>query len=86
MNRIKAYTEWNDSTRTHYYTYFDIVDTLPKIGDYYNGNLVIDVENVDLDCEQGNDEVYSYNYYEIVADDGEEEYTENVAILKELDV
>ncbi|MEG2688112.1 MAG: hypothetical protein RSA24_02975 [Clostridia bacterium] len=77
MSKIKAYTGYNDYTNTHYYNNFEIIDSLPKIYNidelindtsktsWLDSNLCVDCDNVQLDCEQGNSNVYDYDYYEI---------------------
>jgi hypothetical protein len=72
--KIKAYTRYNEQNNTHYYREFEVVDLLPTIGEVkevspeYDGErtTVIAIREVGLDCCQGNDEVYNYNYFEIV--------------------
>ena len=53
---------------------FKIIDKLPKIGKeligngYYKDNqsIVYKIENIEIDCEQGSDDVYNYDYYKIL--------------------
>ena len=68
MRKIKAYTRYNEKYNIRYYKYFDIVADLPKVGDEYNQEeeFVIEIKKVALDSEQGNDEVYNYDYYEVI--------------------
>ncbi len=76
--KIRAYTGYCERSNTHYYTDFEIVDKLPELGevvygdsdnctriDYGERERVTNVCKAWLDCEQGNDEVYDYDYYEI---------------------
>ena len=65
MKKIKAYIGWNDTNHTHHYKEFEIVKKLPEKRDVFdeNGERIIKIENVKLDCEQGNEEVYNYDYY-----------------------
>lgn len=53
------------------YRFFTIVDELPEVGDVIEKNQyeVLAVNEVRLDSEQPNSEVYDYNYYEIVKKD-----------------
>ncbi len=99
--KIKAYTSFCESTKTHYYREFEIVNSLPQIGEVdeispaYDGqkHTVVSIEECYIDCEQGNDEVYNYNYYvikktfETLNDSDEWEFVEEieefVAIAKE---
>lgn len=76
--KIKAYVSYDDDRCIHYYRNFEVESSLPEVndvidGDYdrddgkcgYNGyrERVTAVVAVNLDCEQGNDEVYNYDYY-----------------------
>lgn len=78
MEKIRAYTSYSERSNTHYYTDFEIVDKLPQVGEVVSGDndgstthyhgereRVKSVSEVLLDCEQGNDEVYNYDYYEV---------------------
>ena len=73
MKKIKAYVDYNEREKIHYYQMFDVVEVIPE---YYNDEKVIDIKEVRLDSEQGNDEVYKYDFYEIttIDDDKEESY------------
>jgi hypothetical protein len=62
---IKAYVGYSERTNTHFYRTFEIVSDLPSIGDEINGWEVEGISPVSLDCEQGSDSVYDYDYYEI---------------------
>jgi hypothetical protein len=62
---IKAYVGYSERSNTHYYRDFEIVFYLPSVGDEIDGWEVKDVTPVNLDCEQGSDRVYDYDYYEI---------------------
>ena len=65
MEKIKAYVDWNDTNHTHYYKYFEIIEKLPEKKDVFdeNGERILKIESVKLDCEQWNKEVYNYDYY-----------------------
>lgn len=65
MKTIKAYIGWNDKNHTHYYKDFEIIEKLPEKKNVFdeNGERIIKIESVKLDCEQGNEEVYNYDYY-----------------------
>ena len=65
MEKIKAYIGWNDTNHTHYHKEFEIIEKLPEKKDVFdeNGERIVKIENVKLDCEQGNDDVYNYDYY-----------------------
>lgn len=70
MEKIKAYVDYNEREKIHYYQTFDVVEVIPK---YYNDEEVIGVKEVRLDAEQGNDEVYKYDFFEIITIDDEKE-------------
>ena len=93
---IKAYTSYNEYNNTHYYTNFKVIDELPAIGSDYNSSIdydtvVTDIKTVLLDCEQGFDSVYDYDYYNIIYNETDkdtnetEQNNEYVAILRECD-
>ena len=70
MKKIKAYVDYNEREKIHYYQVFDIVEVIPE---YYNDEKVIDIKEVRLDAEQGNDEVYKYGFFEITTIDNDKE-------------
>ena len=71
MKKIKAYVDYNEREKIHYYQTFDVVEVIPE---YYNDEKVIDIKEVRLDAEQGNDEVYKYDFFKITTiDDNKEE-------------
>lgn len=65
MKKIKANVAENK------YRFFTIVDELPQVGDVIEREQyeVIAINEVRLDPEQPNSEVYDYDYYEIVKKD-----------------
>ena len=71
MKKIKAYVDYNEREKIHYYQMFDVVEVIPE---YYNDEKVIDIKEVRLDTEQGNDEVHKYDFFKIttINDDKEE--------------
>ena len=70
MKKIKAYVDYNEREKIHYYQVFDVVEVIPE---YYNDEKVIDIKEVRLDAEQGNDEVYKYGFFEITTIDNDKE-------------
>jgi hypothetical protein len=82
--KIKVYTGYKEYTNAHLYTWFEIVPYLPEIGDDINGWKVTGIFPASLDCEQGSDEVYNYDYYEVetVEMDGADTMTLFYAIEK----
>lgn len=59
--KIKAYVNYDERNKIHYYKNFEVVDELPT--EEYDGEKITSIDNVNLDTEQGNDGVYNYNYY-----------------------
>ena len=70
MKKIKAYVVFNEREKIHYYQTFDVVEVIPR---YYNDEEIIEIKEVRLDAEQGNDEVYKYDFFEITTIDDEKE-------------
>ena len=70
MKKIKAYVDYNEREKIHYYQTFDVVEVIPR---YYNDEEVIGVKEVRLDPEQGNSEVWKYDYFKIITIDDEKE-------------
>ena len=73
-NKIEVYTGYNDWTNTRYYRYFTICDELPEMGYDYGSfweedhRFVKEIKPAHIDCEQGSDEVYYYEYYIVTYD------------------
>lgn len=65
MSTIKAYTTYNERTGAHLSRKFEIVAVLPKVGETFNlGDYkCTGINEVQIDCEQGNDRVYQFNYF-----------------------
>lgn len=49
----------------------EIIDALPEVGDDYKGMTVRKIKVVSLDPEQPRDEVYDYDFYQIIREDVE---------------
>lgn len=67
--KIKAYTSYSERSNTHYHIDFDVVDVLPT--DEENGDerkVIKSISPVAIDFEQGNDEVYDYDFYAVTFD------------------
>lgn len=73
MEKIRAYVDWNDYTHQHLYREFEILEYLPKIDEYFKSGMIVDVEDVKLDCEQPSNDVYNYRYFKLVVADEEDE-------------
>lgn len=67
MNTIRAYVDFDERNNVHYWKDFTIIDELPEVGDWYRlGNIVTEIEPVNLDCDQGGrDEVSDYEYFRL---------------------
>ena len=63
--RIKVYTDYNEFKNQKFFTNFEVIEEMPAIGSYYNNEEVTKIEELIIDCEQGNDEVYNYEYYRL---------------------
>lgn len=76
--KIRAYTGYSERSNARYYTDFEIVGKLPEVGEVIYGDSdnsvtpyhgererVTNVCAARIDCEQGNDEVYDYEFYEV---------------------
>ena len=87
IGTIKAYVSYNDYTKTHYHENFDIIDELPKINDEYFDDKIIKIEEVGLDCEQGSDNAYNYDYYKLTLKykDYDDTYPMYVCVEKEME-
>lgn len=84
--KIRAYTSYSERSNSRYYRDFEIVDKLPEIGDVVYGDKdgatvdygererVNNIFAVSLDCEQGNDDIYNYDFFGV--DTQFEEYDE----------
>ena len=70
IKKIKAYVDYNEREKIHYYQIFDVVEVIPE---YYNDEKVIDIKEVRLDAEQGNDEVHKYDFFKITTIDNDKE-------------
>lgn len=70
--QVKAYVDYEDETKTHYYINFEIIEILPKIETTkkYN-NECVKIESVKLDVENG-DNIYNYDFYKITYIDYED--------------
>ena len=79
MKKIKAYTGYNEKTNTHYYHNFYEEYSKPEAGEEYEDGVVAEVNEVYLDCQQDNDEVYNYDYY-IVKTYRQEDYEVDLEI------
>lgn len=75
--KIKAYTGYADKTKTHYYREFTVVECIPEsenleelikdttLTSWLNNGKCVSVEEVALDCEQGSQDVYNYDFYKL---------------------
>lgn len=101
--KIRVKTRTDEAEKIAYYRDFEIVKSLPNVGDIdevspeYNGEktTVIGIFEAVIDCEQGSDEIYNYEYFRIrkkfenLNDDGEwelsNEWDEFLAVEKKYD-
>lgn len=75
-NKIQAYTSYEDGI--HYYRDFEIEEEIYEVEgsleelikkDNVGDGVVIDVTEIDIDCEQGRDEVFDYDFYTVTIAD-----------------
>lgn len=71
--RIRAYTDYSDYSKTHYYEDFEIIDKLPKLFEIIDDYKLIRIDDVDLDCDQPSSSVYDYDYYYLTLLDEQED-------------
>ena len=56
----------DERNKIHYHTIFTIIDELPGVKEEWSYYAHVEaIDPVQLDCEQGNPEVYNYDYYRI---------------------
>lgn len=78
MEKIKVYVDYKERSKVHYWAMFEVVDRLPKVGEvvygddddalrpYYGERERVErIWKVEPDCEQGNDDVFEYDYFEV---------------------
>ena len=63
--KIKAYLYENEHNKVRYFREFEIMKRIPKLGDTLHGEEITKLEQLDIDCEQGNPEAFSYKYFRI---------------------
>jgi hypothetical protein len=71
MEKIKVCTHMNEYHKTRYYQNFIIENEMPT--DEYMGIKIKCIAPVRIDCEQGNNEIWDYDYYVITT-----QYYDNV--------
>jgi hypothetical protein len=89
MNKIKAYTGYEEATNTFYSRMFKILSDIPEVGDLMNGEEVKQVDPLTMDYEQPTAAAHQYNYFKVtttinkeydpIEGDFDEEY---IAVLK----
>lgn len=87
MSYIKAYIDYDDETKAHYYEDFKIVERLPEVEEkFWNDERIANIEEVELDCENDS-KVYDYDFYvvtyETKYDDEIEKSKQYICIRKE---
>ena len=86
MKKIRANVSYNDFTKRPTKETFIIIDALPEIGTKTAGaNLhVTKINDVQIDCEQPQEENFEYDYFEIIMkNDFYETFPELVAVKKQ---
>lgn len=64
--KIRAYVRMDEVNKVHFYKDFEVVDFVPEVGDPCFGEEIKEITPVQLDVEQGKDEVYTYDYFKII--------------------
>ena len=86
MSTYKQFiTRHFERTNTFVTRFFKEIDSLPEVGELYEGKRVLSITEIPMDCEQPSDDHYNYNLYELECkyDDEDETTTERVCIRKE---
>ena len=86
MSAYKQFiTRHFESTNTFVTQFFKEINSLPEVGDLYEGKRVLSITSVSMDCEQPIDDYYNYELYELECkyDDEDEVTTERVCVRKE---
>lgn len=89
MDKIKAYTGYDERTNTHLSRLFTIRENLPEIDDIINGEEVRKIEPLTMDCEQPTAAAHQYDYFRLETTINKEYYPdedvfdeEYIAVLK----
>lgn len=86
MSAYKQFiTRHFESTNTFVTQFFKEINSLPEVGDLFEGKRVLAVTPISMDCEQFSDDYYNYELYELECkyDDEDEVTTERVCVRKE---
>lgn len=86
MSAYKQFiTRHFESTNTFVTQFFKEINSLPEVGDLFEGKRVLSITPVSMDCEQPIDDYYNYELYELECkyDDEDEVTTERVCVKKE---
>ena len=65
MAKLKVYTSMDEYNKIHHYRQFAIEECAYELGDTYNGETVMEVEEVIPDVEN-NTEVFDYKHYHLL--------------------
>lgn len=77
-----------ERTNTFVTRFFKEIDSLPEVGELYEGKRVLSITELSMDCEQPTDDHHNYELYELKCkyDDEDEMSTEMVCIRKEYEL
>ena len=88
--KIKSYTSYQESTKTHFYNNLEVIESIPEVysleklisdtslKSWLDNDKCIEVKQLELDAEQGNSEVYNYDFYELTyVDIADYHYSDN---------
>ena len=65
MGKIRAYVEMDEVNKIRFFKDFRIVPETLTVNGLLEGEIIKEVIPVRLDCEQGSDEVYNYEYFKV---------------------
>lgn len=78
MSAYKQFiTRHFESTNTFVTQFFKEINSLPEVGDLFEGKRVLAITPISMDCEQFSDDHHNYELYELECGEYENKYNEN---------
>lgn len=56
----------DEINKVHFYKDFEIIDFIPEIGNPCFDEEIMEIIPINLDVEQGSDEVYGYDFFKVI--------------------
>lgn len=87
---IKAVVSVDERTNTHYSKSFEVIESLPAVGDESYGYIVKEVKKVSIDWENRGEEYAEHDFYKVTScdemdpDNSDNDIVEFYAVKKEL--